>query len=432
MAATSVWSEHQTKEGRVYYYNRSTKQSSWEKPADFDGESSSAASSAAASASSSAGGGDAKKAGAGGVEWEELWDPKNERAYYYNRATRKTQWLRPENVEIKPYAGAAAAASSASTANSTAAAADKTAAAHAAKKDKHAKKTGDKTGASSTGGKTHGHDAGAEKHGAAEDSAAAHSAKKHHEPSHKHHSDKNPVDKDEEREPQDPAEEVDAEQRDGEQNGDGDKPSQAETAPEDTAATDKADAHHKKKKKKSKRERALELEAHRKKRRRDSEKRMIICDDEAATVPTAGRGSSHYESDTEDGKEASRLLLELSRTDAIMEANVLSVINGFLRAHQDADGPEVLVEKLSSSYRGHAQMIGLVASWLDALPMSKPPAESKVTFDVSEGAVIENKGATWEPSEEILYRHLKDIITDNYDPELVRSVGVRWKRCTVF
>jgi negative elongation factor C/D len=98
------------------------------------------------------------------------------------------------------------------------------------------------------------------------------------------------------------------------------------------------------------------------------------------------------------------------------------VINGFLRAHQEADGPEVLVEKLSSSYRGHAQMIGLVASWLDAMPMSKPPAESKATFDVSEGAVIENKGATWEPSEEILYHHLKDIITENYDPKLVRSL----------
>lgn len=397
-AAASVWSEHQTKDGRVYYYNRSTKQSSWEKPADFDGEVAGTSSAAAAASSSSSAAAAAKKGG--GVDWEELWDPKNERPYYYNRATRKTQWLRPENVEIKPYAGAT----------------DKA----AAKKDKHAKKASDKAGGASAGGKSHGHGTDAGTQGETEDAVAARASKKHHEASHKHHGGKKAA---ENGETQDPVEEADAEQRTTDRNGDGAKLSQEEPAAADNAAADKAEAHHKKKKKKSKRERALELEAARKKRRRDSEKRMIICDDEAAAVPTAGRGSSQYESDTEDGKEVSRLLLELSRTDAIMEANVLSVINGFLRAHQEADGPEVLVEKLSSSYRGHAQMIGLVASWLDAMPMSKPPAESKATFDVSEGAVIENKGATWEPSEEILYRHMKDIITENYDPELVRSLN---------
>jgi hypothetical protein len=80
------------------------------------------------------------------------------------------------------------------------------------------------------------------------------------------------------------------------------------------------------------------------------------------------------------------------------------------------------VEKLSSSYRGHAQMIGLVASWLDTLPVSTTALENKVTFDVSEGAVISTKGASWDPAEELLYSHLKDVINDNYDPRLVSNV----------
>lgn len=30
-----VWSQHQTPEGKLYYYNSITRQSVWEKPADF-------------------------------------------------------------------------------------------------------------------------------------------------------------------------------------------------------------------------------------------------------------------------------------------------------------------------------------------------------------------------------------------------------------
>ena len=31
-----VWSEHQTPDSRVYYYNKVTRQSVWEKPKDFE------------------------------------------------------------------------------------------------------------------------------------------------------------------------------------------------------------------------------------------------------------------------------------------------------------------------------------------------------------------------------------------------------------
>lgn len=401
----AVWSEHFTKEGRVYYYNRSTKQSSWERPADFDGEASAggegaaAASSSASAASASASAASASgRMAVGAAEWEELWDPKNQRHYYYNRATRKTQWLRPEGVDIKPHAGAAAQ-----------------------KKDKHARKAAekaDKTDRAEEGGEA------AQDTGDARPVAkkrAASSPHTHHKDRRgsgekHHHEHKEGPHKAKAAAQEDASEEPQGEDKDGDDGKDAAGEAALVDPAADGSAPVKADAHHKKKKKKAKRDRALELEAQRKKRRRGSDKRMIICDDEAASVV---RGSNRYDSTTEDGKEAARLLQELSRTDAVMEANVLSVINGFLRVHQEADGPEVLVEKLSSSYRGHAQMIGLVASWLDALPKSKTLVDSKITFDVSEGSVVESKGPTWAPSEEILYRHLKDIVTENYDPALV-------------
>ncbi|KAL3668500.1 hypothetical protein V7S43_006582 [Phytophthora oleae] len=313
---TSVWSAHVTKEGRTYYYNKSTKQSAWEKPEGFDGEEPGAATATATSS--------AKK-----TEWEELWDPKNERSYYYNRATRKTQWQKPEGVEIKP---------------------------HAAAKEKH-------------------------KH---------HKTRKSEEVEEKVESEENQI--------QNQKDEVKSQTQ------------EQEVAVETT---------HKKKKKKVKREKEHVAVEPQRKRRRQDEKRLIIWDDEEQSNDIS---KDIEEKDTEDGKEATRLLQELSKTDSIMEANVLAVINGFLRAHTDSNGPEILVEKLSSSYRGHAQMIGLVASWLDMLPVSTTALENKMTFDVNEGAVIANKGASWDPAEEILFSNLKDVINENYDPKLVSNV----------
>ncbi|RLN48289.1 hypothetical protein BBJ29_001522 [Phytophthora kernoviae] len=330
---TGVWSAHVTKEGRTYYYNRSTKQSAWEKPADFDGDETTAAPVPSTASSS-------KK-----PDWEELWDPKNERAYYYNRVTRKTQWQKPENVEIKPHAGAAAAREK--------------------RHEKHSKKDKKKS----------------ELLIATEDSEEK-------------------KEETEQEAKQETEEHIKTKIEDEVSQTNGQEPT-----------------HQKKKKKKSRRER-VEVETQRKRRRQENEKRLIIWDDEEQGNDSKGI----QEKDTEDGKEAVRLLQELSKTDAIMEANVLAVINGFLRAHNESNGPEILVEKLSSSYRGHAQMIGLVASWLDTLPVSTTALENKMTFDVSEGAVIANKGASWNPAEEILYSHLKDMINDNYDPKLVSNV----------
>ncbi|CEG45712.1 th1 family protein [Plasmopara halstedii] len=312
---TGVWSAHVTKEGRTYYYNRNTKQSAWEKPAEFDGEEPCNSGSTLSS----------KKA-----EWEELWDPKNERAYYYNRTTRKTQWQRPEGVEIKP------------------------------------------------------HNAPIEKH-------------KHHK------SKKNEQMMKEEGHLSETL-----------------TPSLETSTLKQEEKQDESMILSKKKKKKHKREKVEHVEVENQaKRRRQDEKRLIIWDDENQETEVV---KNIEEKDTEDGKEATKLLQELSKTDAIMESNVLAVINGFLRAHTESNGPELLVEKLSSSYRGHAQMIGLVASWLDLLPVSTTVLEKKMTFDVNEGAVIANKGASWDPAEEILYRHIKDIVNENYDPKLVSNV----------
>ena len=36
LVPTKVWSEHKNAEGKVYYYNKITLQSVWEKPKDFD------------------------------------------------------------------------------------------------------------------------------------------------------------------------------------------------------------------------------------------------------------------------------------------------------------------------------------------------------------------------------------------------------------
>lgn len=321
-----------TKEGRTYYYNRNTKQSAWEKPSTYNEEDKDVSTETATSSIASF---EAKK-----NEWEELWDPKNERAYYYNRASRKTQWQRPEGVEIKPHIGATAA------------------------------------------------------------------REKRHE---KHRSKVKKND------------EMDLIQGENELNRD-----ETTLKSEGNQMIHDKEANQmsmlsKKKKKKSKREKVETItDENQNKRRRQDEKRLIIWDDEEVVANDLTKELK--EKDTVDGKEATRLLHELSKTDAIMEANVLSVINGFLRAHTESNGPEILVEKLSSSYRGHAQMIGLVASWLDTLPVSTTALESKMTFDVNEGAVIANKGATWDPAEEILYNHLKDVIDKNYDPKLVSNV----------
>lgn len=93
----SEWTEHNHTDGRVYYYNKVTKQSSWTKP-------------------------DSLKTPHEKNVWKEY--EANGRAYYYNTITKKTQWVRPEGEEIiKVKSQEPAASSSTSTIDTTALAA---------------------------------------------------------------------------------------------------------------------------------------------------------------------------------------------------------------------------------------------------------------------------------------------------------------------
>ncbi|TMW57248.1 hypothetical protein Poli38472_003173 [Pythium oligandrum] len=404
MTMTAVWSEHFTKDGRVYYYNRTTKQSSWEKPADFDGESTKA----------NASDGDKKAAATTSAgEWEELWDPKNERHYYYNRTSRKTQWQKPEGVKIKPYVAPVATAKKEKTKSETKSSVESgtTSSAETEASEKGNNKEERANGAQEAREQLKASEsAGVEKETVEKaEMVADKSAESQHTPAKKTVTTESHA----KQTPQHVTSTASgshgrkALELDDEDAGDDDGDDLAEG---DASA-------HKKRKKKVKKEKVDIDTALRKRRRNENEKRMIICDDE----DDAARDTIQ-EYDTEDGKEASRLLKEMAKTDAIMETNVLNLINGFLRTHSDSNGPEILVEKLSSSYRGHAQMVGLVASWLDALPVSKTALEHKIAFDVADDAVIESKGASWDPASDILYAHLQEVVTQHYEPKLVSNV----------
>ncbi|VDM70003.1 unnamed protein product [Strongylus vulgaris] len=79
------WTKHETAEGRVYYYNKITKESSWNKPDELKTpqERQERTTPTASSSSSS------------NVIWKEYKTPEG-RAYYYNTVTKETTWTRPE------------------------------------------------------------------------------------------------------------------------------------------------------------------------------------------------------------------------------------------------------------------------------------------------------------------------------------------------
>ncbi|KAG6699086.1 hypothetical protein I3842_08G052900 [Carya illinoinensis] len=75
---SSDWQEHTSGDGRRYYYNKRTKQSVWEKPAELMTP--------------------VEKADASTV-WKEYTSPEG-RKYYYNKVTKESKWTIPEELKL--------------------------------------------------------------------------------------------------------------------------------------------------------------------------------------------------------------------------------------------------------------------------------------------------------------------------------------------
>ncbi|KAG9451749.1 hypothetical protein H6P81_004653 [Aristolochia fimbriata] len=76
--ATSDWQEHTAADGRRYYYNKQTRQSSWEKPVELMTP--------------------IERADASTV-WKEFSTPDG-RKYYYNKVTKQSKWVMPEELKL--------------------------------------------------------------------------------------------------------------------------------------------------------------------------------------------------------------------------------------------------------------------------------------------------------------------------------------------
>ncbi|KAL4002890.1 WW domain family protein [Acanthocheilonema viteae] len=75
---SDIWSEHTASDGRVYYYNKVTKQSSWQKPDELKSP-------------------EEKKLAAAKL-WREYKTPEG-RPYYYNIETKETTWICPKDFD---------------------------------------------------------------------------------------------------------------------------------------------------------------------------------------------------------------------------------------------------------------------------------------------------------------------------------------------
>lgn len=120
-ASASVWTEHTAPDGRKYYHNKATKQSSWTKPDAMKspgpasatpaslGTSPAPAAAAAASAQQPAVTAAAGKPDVIVSDWKEFTSPDG-RKYYHNRKTKESRWVKPKELEDAEAAAAAAQA----------------------------------------------------------------------------------------------------------------------------------------------------------------------------------------------------------------------------------------------------------------------------------------------------------------------------------
>lgn len=78
LQSSSDWQEHTSADGRRYYYNKKTRQSSWEKPMELMTP--------------------IERADASTV-WKEFTTPEG-RKYYYNKVTKQSKWTIPEELKM--------------------------------------------------------------------------------------------------------------------------------------------------------------------------------------------------------------------------------------------------------------------------------------------------------------------------------------------
>ncbi|PWZ32690.1 hypothetical protein Zm00014a_004334 [Zea mays] len=76
--SSSDWQEHTAAEGKKYYYNKKTRQSSWEKPVELMTP--------------------LERADAS-TEWKEFTTPEG-RKYYFNKVTKQSKWTIPDELKV--------------------------------------------------------------------------------------------------------------------------------------------------------------------------------------------------------------------------------------------------------------------------------------------------------------------------------------------